>query len=333
MWRAGALFVVIAILASCGSGGGSRAGSERARAERGDGIRYTVPAGWHVARRSLTPHLVNPREVLTVGTGRLVRGGGCAQLPTAALKAMRASDVLLTVQERFGNTAGFPPRPAHFTLPATQNADAQACAGPRARFRSHWFEFRDGNRGFHVLVAVGRAAPAQPVQQALGLLDSLRVTRRKPVRIDPDDAIPYDDRARGLAIVHPTEWRLYPHALTQTVSARDQMALGTFRLDQRRPDPGCTPRTALRARPRGGGFLYLFEYRGLNRRQLARFPVRPAALRLPRSSYRPYECLGQSWMVRFRDEGRAFQAHVYGPAARRRQALAILDSLRVQPPR
>jgi hypothetical protein len=41
--------------------------------------------------------------------------------------------------------------------------------------------------------------------------------------------------------------------------------------------------------------------------------------------------MGKSWKVSFRDGGRAFQAHVYGPPARRREALAILDSLRVRP--
>jgi len=78
--------------------------------------------------------------------------------------------------------------------------------------------------------------------------DSLRVTRRPPVRIDPDDAIPYDDSTRGLHLVHPSAWRLYPRALTQAVAARDQMALGTFPLHQRRPDPNCSPATALHAR-------------------------------------------------------------------------------------
>jgi hypothetical protein len=79
----------------------------------------------------------------------------------------------------------------------------------------------------------------------------------------------------------------------------------------------------------GDGFVFLFEYDQLNPTQLARFPRRPARLTL--GSQRPYECFGDSWMVRFRDRGRAFQAHVYGPASRRSQALAFLDSLRVRP--
>jgi hypothetical protein len=98
----------------------------------------------------------------------------------------------------------------------------------------------------------------------------------------------YDDPSRGLRLEHPSTWRVYPQALTQAISARDQITLGTFPLVQSSPDPNCTPSTAL-------------------------------------------ECFGPSFRVDFRTGGRAFTAHVYGPPARRRQALAILDSLRVRP--
>jgi hypothetical protein len=297
----------------------------------GDGIRYTIPAGWHAAKRSLTPHLVNPHEVLTVGTGSLPRGGRCAQFPSAALAALRPTDALVTVQERLGSVTSFPARPPHFSLPAPNTSEATLCGAPTATVTSYWFEFRDGGRGFHVLVALGRSAPASRRREALAVLDSLRITPRRPVRIDPDDAIPYDDARRGLHLVHPSAWRLYDQTLTQAISRRDQIALGTFPLHQRRPDPNCTPATALRSRPPDGGFIYLYEQEGLNPTQLARFPRRPARLRLPRSSYQPYECFGRSWRVDFREGGRAFTAHVYGPPARRREALAILDSLRVRP--
>jgi hypothetical protein len=315
-------------VAATGAAGGGTAGSPA----RGDGLRFTIPAGWHAARGSLTPHLTNPREVLTVGTGSLPAGGRCAQFPSAALTAIRPTDALVTVQERLGSPRSFPARPRRFALPAVHDtSEAGACAGPGASFTSYWFEFRDGGRGFHVLVAFGLSASPARRREALAVLDSLQITPRRPVRIDPDDAIGYDDAARGLHLVHPSAWRLYPQALTQAISARDPIALGTFPLHQKGPDPNCTPATALRSRPPDGGFIYLFEEEGLNRTQLARLPARPTRLQLPASSYRPYECMGPSWKVVFRDGGRAFQAHVYGPPARRREALAILDSLRVRP--
>jgi hypothetical protein len=321
--RLGLLALIAAALTAGGSASGPHASS--------DGVRYTIPAGWHAATSSLTPHLTNPHEVLTVGTGALPVGGACAQFPSAALAAMRSTDALVTVQERLGTFRGFRARPKRFSLGPPDTSEAQQCAGGNRSMHTYWFEFREGGRGFHVLVAVGVGAPRARVDEALAVLDSLRVTPRRPVRIDGDDAIPYDDASRGLHLVHPSAWRVYEQKLTDAISARDQVALGTFPLHQKAPDFNCTPATALRSRPPDGGFIYMFEYEGLNRTQLARIPPRPTRLRLPRSSYAPYECMGPSWRVDFRDGGRAFQAHVYGSPARRRQALAILDSLRVRP--
>jgi hypothetical protein len=297
----------------------------------GDGVTYTVPSGWHAAHGSLTPHLTNPREVLTVGTGPLPAGGRCAQFPSAALAAMRSTDGLVTVQERYGDVRSFPARPRHFALntPVDQS-EAVTCANNRA-IRTYWFEFREHGRGFHVLVAIGVSAPLARVSQALAVLDSLRIAARRPVRLDGDDAIPYDDAARGLHLLHPSSWRVYSQTLTQAISGRDQLALGTFPLAQKAPDKNCAPTTAVKARPPSGGFIYLYETEGLKRDELARVPARPDRLRLPRSSYQPYECFGPSRRVDFRDGGRAFTAHVWGPPARRREALAILDSLRVRP--
>jgi hypothetical protein len=280
--------------------------AQPARAAHADGIRYAIPAGWHAATKPLTPHLTNPHEVLTIGTGALPVGGRCAQFPSAALAALRPTDALVTVQERLGSVTSFPARPSRFSLPAPDTSEASICAGPSASFTSYWFEFRDGNRGFHVLVAFGRSAPAARRQEARAALDSLRITPRRPVRIDPDDAIPYDDAARGLHLVHPSAWRVSKGMRTRS----------------------CIPRTALRLRAPGGGLIYLYENAGLNRTQLARIPKRPARVRL---SYGRFECFGTSWRTDFRDGGRAFTAHVYGPPARRREALAILDSLRIRP--
>jgi hypothetical protein len=325
-----ASLIVACLLAAC-AGGADAPATAASRAIRGDGVRYLLPAGWHAASRSLTPHLTNPRQLLSAGTGRLPVGGLCAHMPSAALHAMRPQDVLVIVQERLGSTSSFARRPAHFSAQGDTRSEAQECAGEHPAFVSYWFGFRDGGRGFHVLVAVGRSASPAQAKRAFALLDSLRIAPRRPVRLSGDDALPYDDAARGLHLVRPSAWRVYPHALTQAVSARNQIALGTFPLRQRRPDRNCSPVTAQRARRASDGFVFLFEYDGLNPRQRARFPRRPARLRLPRSSLGNFECFGTSRVVRFRDGGRAFQAHVYGPARRRREALAILDLLRVRP--
>jgi hypothetical protein len=322
MRRARGLLLLVA-LTGCG------AHTAPGTAHRAHGVRFVLPAGWHVASRSLTPHLANPREVFTAGTGPLpVAPSRCAQVPAAALAAMRADDVLVSVEERFGADSGFAPRPRQFQ-PGPSNTDVlRPCAGPGSTISTYWSGFRDGGRGFHVLIALGRAAPPMRMREALAILDSMRIAPRMPVRINPDAALPEHDAPAGIDFVHPITWRYYRQPLTQAIAAGDQLALGTFRLHQRRPDTNCAPATALRSRPPRGGFLFVYEST-LNPTELARVPQRPRRLTL--SGPRPYECFGSSWRVDFRDHGRAFTAHVYGPPRRRRQALAILDSLRIRP--
>src|SRR5690348_10575372 len=121
---ASVLLLTALAIAGCASAGAPPA--PRPRLVRGDGLTYSVPPGWHAARRSLTPHLLNPRQALTVATGPLPAGGRCAQFPTAALAAMSPSDVLLAVQERLGDPKSFPPRPARFRLPPTRS-EAEEC--------------------------------------------------------------------------------------------------------------------------------------------------------------------------------------------------------------
>ncbi|HEY1540055.1 MAG TPA: hypothetical protein VGF63_11700, partial [Solirubrobacteraceae bacterium] len=205
------------------------------------------------------------------------------------------------------------------------------CAGAHPSFTSSWFDFRQGGRGFYVLVAAGRDAPPARLREAARLLDSLHIAPRRPSRIDPDDALPYDDAARGLRVVHPGAWRVYSGALAQPSSSSNQLAIGTFARHRPWPSSDCLPASTLRERRPSDGLIVLLEDVGLNQRQLARFPLRPARLRLPASSFGDYECFGPSRETQFQDGGRAFQAFVSGPAARRRQALAILDSLQVRP--
>src|SRR3954471_6919576 len=116
--RACVSVLVLTALVAAGCGAGSRTAEPPPHVVRGDGLSYSVPPGWHLPRRSLTPHLVNPRQVLTVGTGPLPPGGRCAQFPSAALGAMRPTDVLVAVQERLGATRSFRPRPSRFGLPS-----------------------------------------------------------------------------------------------------------------------------------------------------------------------------------------------------------------------
>jgi hypothetical protein len=146
--------------------------------------RYTVtyPSTWHRATTSLTPHLSDPHEILTVGTGRLPPGGPrCAQVPVAALEAVGATGALVTVQERARTDAdgGFPPRPKQFQLRPTPSLEIPDCLAPHARPRLTWIAFRDRGRHFYALVALGRRAASRTRAEATRVLDSLRLL---PVR-------------------------------------------------------------------------------------------------------------------------------------------------------
>jgi hypothetical protein len=142
-----------------------------------------LPTGWHLATRSLTPDLNDPREVLTAATFPLTAGESpCRNLPITAIAAMRPTDALVTVQERGRNVslAGFPPRPEQFTAtssPGLTNVIERCMASPLAANVS-WQSFSAEGRAFHALVVVGPAVTETAAQQAFAILDRLRVDGR-----------------------------------------------------------------------------------------------------------------------------------------------------------
>jgi hypothetical protein len=138
--------------------------------------RVSYPSGWHRATTSLTPHLSDPHEILTVGTGPLPVGGPrCAQAPVSALEAVGATGALISIQERAPANAdnSFPPRPTRFRL-RPERLEISACLAPTGRPRLYMIPFRDHGRHFYALVALGRSATTQTHSDALRVLDSLR---------------------------------------------------------------------------------------------------------------------------------------------------------------
>jgi len=149
------------------------------RVARGRGLTVQLPGGWSRAHESLTPSLIDPREVLSVGTAPLrYRATECAHMPGAALEDLGPADAFVTLQERGLDPSStwpdFPPRPAHFGPELGGRSEASACV-PSARFTDHWFAFSDTGRHFHALVAFGPHAPPAVRDQAWGILDSLLV--------------------------------------------------------------------------------------------------------------------------------------------------------------
>lgn len=181
-----AALVLAGGLAGSGCGEGTAAPSTLLVTDRARGLEFQLPPGWQQAAASLTPGLLDPREVLSVATFPLRhRTTSCAHMAGGVLEDLGASDAFLTLQERGLDPSStwpdFPPRPAHFGPGLGGPSEAARCA-PGARFSDHWFGFTDAGRHFHVLVAFGHGAPVTTRREAWGVLDSLRIDPR----VQPD---------------------------------------------------------------------------------------------------------------------------------------------------
>jgi hypothetical protein len=137
-----------------------------------------------------------------------------------------------------------------------------------------------------------------------------------------------------VTITVPAGWHVASRRLTSVASPVQRLVVTSFVLRQTRPDRGCGPTTAISEMPRTGAFLFLFEYTGVSQQELATFPSRPSHFRLDPRSYRPYECYGMSYLIRFQDAGRELQAQIYlgsnATSRTRTMLLGVLDSLRVR---
>jgi hypothetical protein len=173
-----AAVVLCALVAGCGAGGPNATTAPAPRATHSaHGLTVSLPAGWRPARRSLTPHLADPREAMSVATFPLrYRATACAHMPGSALADLGPKDAFVTLLERSGSHTGFPPRPKDFAAAeATSGPSEAAECVPTGHFTDHWFTFSDGGRDFHVLVAFGPEATAATQRAAWHILDSLRV--------------------------------------------------------------------------------------------------------------------------------------------------------------
>ena len=166
------------VLSACGGGRAATSFTPKVT-NLGHGLSVQLPAGWRAATTNLTPHLLDPREEMSVGTFPLrYRQGLCAQFPSGTLEDLGPRDAFVTLQERGFDRKStwpdFPPRPAQFGPSLGGGSEVEDCVKP-ARFSDHWFGFTDDGRHFNVLVVFGLQASQQVQQQAWAILDSLRV--------------------------------------------------------------------------------------------------------------------------------------------------------------
>jgi hypothetical protein len=140
-------------------------------------LTISLPAGWNLARRTLTPHLSDPKEQFSAATFPLVyRKGHCNHQPDGALQSMTSRDAFVTLQERAGGgAAGFPPRPASFEQRArADDGNVERCVQGRRDLTTFWFPFSDRGHNLYALVVIGRDAPRKVRAETFAILDRLR---------------------------------------------------------------------------------------------------------------------------------------------------------------
>jgi hypothetical protein len=141
------------------------------------GLSISLPDGWRLAPRSLTPYLGDPREIASATTfapGTPVER--CAMFPVAALERLTPTDALVSVQERGAGSPALAPRPARFQ-PAAQTDSARiaaTCLGRPVAGTLTYTSFSDGPRNLAVLMVVGSSASARVRGQAVAIVDRMR---------------------------------------------------------------------------------------------------------------------------------------------------------------
>lgn len=132
-------------------------------------------------------------------------------------------------------------------------------------------------------------------------------------RLNAGDAPAARYTAANLTVALPAGWRVVERRLTPCTNPIERLTVT------------------------GRGALVILQESLDPRRYIRRFSPRPSRFRL-RGEPQPIECCAPTrrpgWFFDFRDRGRGFYVYVYvGRAGTRTEALAILDSLRVEPRR
>lgn len=132
-----------------------------------------------------------------------------------------------------------------------------------------------------------------------------------------------------LSVRVPVGWHLLRGWLSGVIDPAPRLALASFPARLSRHTCACGFPNVVEF-PRGGAFVFVWEYLRPSARLLARTPRRPARFSLARGGVR-LTCDGPSNGFDFKDAGRVFQVEVYlGPRASpalRSQAAAVLASL------
>jgi hypothetical protein len=138
---------------------------------------------------------------------------------------------------------------------------------------------------------------------------------------DPGQGVQHDaplqyrfvDRSSGVTVRYPGGWWVDRRGLTRLTSPRQLLVVSSFAIRQRRPDPNCTPATAISELPPGGALLLLLEEPLADNPPGAKafFSRRPVRFHLERLAARDRECFGVSRELAFRSAGRDIYVLAY----------------------
>lgn len=147
------------------------------------GFTVTYPSTWIVADENLTPWLVSPEEILSIGTFPLETSkdpdGGLrlfdAPVAPSALADLTTGDALVSLQESSESVGPEQTRLEHFGPLGCQDAifGCDAENWHDVPFRAWWIPFEDAGRQFYLFVAIGNEAPSELRDQAWAVAESL----------------------------------------------------------------------------------------------------------------------------------------------------------------
>lgn len=325
--------VPLAVLSGLG-GGGSRPGAEaEGTTVSGSGLHLTIPEQWDgramgppgtmfgpVLQASNRPLLPPEDDDLATATRRALEPG------QVALVLIDYTETRALLGHQPGDDEEFPVEELPISIRAQDFQPSWEGVDPSHQFAQRTFGIN--GRSFDLWVEFGeKPAPDALVAEVNEVLATLRV--------DPPDAPTglrtLTDADDGLSITIPAAWTFHQDP-SGPADPRTVFGVGTWAF----PRGGdCAPTSAQEALPPDGGFLWLIEYR--NGADPADFPARPEHFVLDRDTLGHYECsLVPSYLIRFQDAGRSFQAHVaFGPEASDSlgpEFMRALESLEVTAP-
>jgi hypothetical protein len=123
-------------------------------------------------------NLINPREIATLGTGPLPRGGGgnCGRYPAAAMVAMGPGDRLISVQVRPAVHDSAWPKEVRLPRPEPMGiADGPLPRGPKPRVSHRVFtqELNREHGNLWIFVAYATRPTRTEIEEAERILDSI----------------------------------------------------------------------------------------------------------------------------------------------------------------